>query len=1036
MSRIFLSHSRHDDLEAVAVRDWLNENGWNEVVLDLDPAQDIHLGTRSERALRDNATSCEAVLFLISRNWLGSEWCRTEYELARKLNKRVFVALIEKLPVDDLPRDLRETHQVVSLVSGENNRLLHVTQPGTLDKRHVIFSTERLNELKDGLTCAGLDPRFFAWPPENESGRAPYRGLEPFEVVDAGIFFGRDAPLIEALDALRGLAEAAPPRLFVVLGGSGSGKSSFLRAGLWPRLARNDHNFMPLFIMRPGRAALSGANGFVAALADAAESRGLETTAAQIREVVAGGAGALRPLLRDLALRAAISAGGAKPPTLVVAIDQAEELFSAEGAVEGQSLLTLLRDLATMDDPAVIVLFAVRSDFYDALERAKPFEGMRQNVFALLPMSRRSYQMAIECPAERLAQTDRKFEIDPGLTQALLEDIENGGDDTLPLLAFTLEQLYRVCGATKRITHADYEQLGGLAGSIDAAFGRVFAAADADSRLPKDQEARFALLRRGLIPWLADVDPRTRTARRHIARAAQIPQEARPLIDCLVEQHMLVRGGDADTDEATLEPAHDALLRQWGKLKGWIEEEFERLTRLGGVKRASRDWDAHGRIQAWAAHGGARLEEAETLYGRTDLTALLDSTDRAYLAACIEKEKAAREAEEARRRGDAELKRVESQKLTQRARNALRVAWISSIGLAATLALMALAGSQWQGATKAKEETQAQRDRAEKTLALATDTANRLVLDLAQELRNDSSASAPLIENILSRASKLHEQLISGGANSNDQRRSLSVALNQVVDTYIVIDDTKDALAAAQRSVALMEALSDSNPSEAGWRRDLSVSYEKVGDVQKAQGDLNGALKSYRHDLAIAEALSTSDPGNAQWRWDLSISYEKVGDVQQAEGDLSGALESYHDSLAIREAVSASDPGNPGWRRDLAVSNERIAATLAKQNDVKGAIGAFEQALAIYQAAVRAHPDDTQSLAFSIVPHWRLAELDKARAREHLTAALAISESLAAAGRLDSKRLGWIREIKAQRAALDQPTPGPQSPAGPAKRKE
>ena len=82
----------------------------------------------------------------------------------------------------------------------------------------VTFSQSGLAKLKTGLMRAGLDARFFAWPPEDDPDRSPYRGLEPMEAEDAGIFFGREAPTIEALDRLRGLAEGAPPRLMAILG--------------------------------------------------------------------------------------------------------------------------------------------------------------------------------------------------------------------------------------------------------------------------------------------------------------------------------------------------------------------------------------------------------------------------------------------------------------------------------------------------------------------------------------------------------------------------------------------------------------------------------------------------------------------------------------------------------------------------------------------------------------------------------------------------------------------------------------------------
>ena len=1037
MSRIFLSYSSKNNFEAVALRDWLNENGWDNVVLQYDPDQGAHSADRPRRAVQENVARCEAVIFLVSRDWLDSQERRDEYEFARKVDRAVFVVLIEKLASDPQLLGLQAPQGLVSLVSGEDDRSFCVALVGGQEERRVSFSVEGLGQLKAKLTRLAIDPCFFDWPPPGEPERAPYRGLEPFDAVDAGIFFGRETSLIEALDVLRGLAKAPAPRLFVVLGASGAGKSSFLRAGLWPRLARDDGHFLPLPILRPERAAISGADGLVAALARAAEKAGCETSAAQIREALAGGADGPRPLLRDLAARAATAVAGSTPPMLVVTIDRAEELFHAEGAGEGQSLLELLRDFAMMDDPAVVVVFAIRSDSYDALAKAKAFEGLRQRVFPLAPMSSDDFRAAIERPAERVTRAGGKLEIDPDLTSALLKDLEKCGNDALPLLAFVLEQLYRAFGATKRIARADYEALGGLAGAIGAALGHVFEAAEKDARVPKEQEARLALLRRGLVPWLAGVDPATRTARRRIGGATQIPQDTRPLIDLLVDQRLVARKLDRTTGEATFELAHEALLRQWAMLKGWLDEDFERIARLEGVKRASRDWEVHSRSRAYATHAGALLEEAERLYARPDFTARLDATDRAYIAACIEKAKLVREEERTQDRALEEQVRVKSERLIERARNARREAWISSVGLAAALAFAALGGWQWLTATQAKSEAQAQRERAGRTLALVADAANGLAFDLAEKLKDSSALPAPIKADILSDARKLQEQLLAGGAKGDNLRRGESVVLNEIAQARLAMGDSAGALAAARQSAALIEALSAAEPKNAVWRRDLSVSYEKLGDVQRAMGDLAGALKSFRDDLAIAAALSASDPDNAQKRWDLSISHEKLGDVQQAQNDLAEALNSYREALAIRERVSGSDPGNAEWQRDLAVSHERVGATLARQDDTAGAIAAFEQALAIYRGLAHAHPDDAQSLTFSIVPHLRLAELDRPKQREHLEAALAILEPLAAEDRLDAKRRGWLARIKAQLNALGQAAPAPRSPAAdPARRQQ
>src|SRR5690606_29137405 len=100
------------------------------------------------------------------------------------------------------------------------------------------FLADGLGRLKAGLRSAGLQPDFVPWPPKDDPGRAPYRGLEPLDAADAAVFFGRDAEILQGLDELRGMRALGGEALFVVLGASGAGKSSFLRAGLLPRLAR------------------------------------------------------------------------------------------------------------------------------------------------------------------------------------------------------------------------------------------------------------------------------------------------------------------------------------------------------------------------------------------------------------------------------------------------------------------------------------------------------------------------------------------------------------------------------------------------------------------------------------------------------------------------------------------------------------------------------------------------------------------------------------------------------------------------------
>jgi TIR domain len=229
MSRIFLSHSSANNAQAIAIRDWMIAQGWDDVFLDLDPERGLKAGERWQEALKRAAERCELVVFLVSPVWAASKWCLAEFLLAKSLNKRVFAVIVEPTPFSELPTEMTAEWQITDLTAGACSYHATVTLPGgkTTD---VALGTEGLNRLRIGLVQAGLDPKHFDWPPANDPDRAPYRGLLPLEADDAGIFFGREAAVIDALDRLRGLREAPPPRLLVILGASGAGKSSLLRS--------------------------------------------------------------------------------------------------------------------------------------------------------------------------------------------------------------------------------------------------------------------------------------------------------------------------------------------------------------------------------------------------------------------------------------------------------------------------------------------------------------------------------------------------------------------------------------------------------------------------------------------------------------------------------------------------------------------------------------------------------------------------------------------------------------------------------------
>jgi tetratricopeptide (TPR) repeat protein len=840
-----------------------------------------------------------------------------------------------------------------------------------------------------------VDPLAFDWPHAQERDRSCYRGLTPLDDRDAGIFFGRDAALGAALDMLRGLKDRGG--VFILLGGDGAGKTSFLCAGLAPRLARE--GLAPLIVSRPG-------DGAFDRLASAIAARGA-TPVARIREAMDSGADALRPLLKELA-----ATDGAP---LVIAIDQAEDLFAGKHRDESKKLLSLLTSLVEGADPAVIVVYSIRARALENLQREAASPQAAVRLYALPAFSRDELRAIIEGPLQRLPA--KGLRIEPELTNALLDDAEATAAPPLPLLAFALDQLLRLRRPDSALGLSDYEKIGRLAGCLDAAGDRVLGVG-ADGP-PPDYEVRLSLLKRGLIPWLASCDAQDGAARRRVATEKEIPATSLPLIERLAQEGLVRRL--TETAEPSFELVHDAVFSYWKLLRNLLGDAPKLGPAVERLKEASLKWDRNARAPERVAHSGAALEQAEQLYAQPDALALLDSTDRAYLVACRERENREKDKTPLVPKVEVEPRRREL--VAERREGAARGGRLAWFGMVAALALAGFAGWKWQLLQQEQSAADARLAHAESAIEAAILSGNKILGELAQNLATATGAEARSMRDVATKLADQQERLADEPAVGARLRRTQSVGLNVVAGARLMNADHSRALAAAQKSVLLMQALTTSDASNVGWRRDLSVSYETLGDAQLAAKDTDGAIASYRYDLTIAKTLASAAPNNAQWRWDMSVSQEKLGDALLARGELQKALESYGESRTTREALLAAEPKNRKWERALARSYERIGAVLAQKHDSAGATAAFEGALEIYQRMARADPADEQTLLSSIVPRWRLAGLDRPRARALLAPALEILEKLAAEGRLAEDKREWLDRVKTELAALDPPSP-------------
>ncbi len=591
-------------------------------------------------ALRAASDRCEAVLCLISPDWLKSRWCMTEFLLARSLHKRILAAVVAPVALDALPVEMTAEWQLCELVGADRHREF------VMAEATVSFREAGLDLLRRGLERAGLDSRGFVWPPPGDPDRAPYRGLRALEAEDAAIFFGRDAAVIRGMDQLRGMAELGVDRLMLVLGASGAGKSSFLRAGLWPLLARDDAHFLPLPVIRPLDAVISGSAGLAVSLSGAFARLGVARPPGPVKAALAsGGAAALAAMLDELAdlsrARLVHVEAGGRPPTVVLPVDQAEELFNSEGAAEAESFLSLFASV--LNGPCrVLVVWTIRTDRYHRVQSEALLPGVRRVLFDLSPIPASDYRQVIEGPVRIMQAGSRKFAIDPALTERLIADAT--GADALPLLAFTLERLWADYGAHGRLTLNDYVSMGGVQGSIEAAVAGALARPDQAPAIPADTAAQNTALRAAFIPWLARVDPATRQALRRPARMEDIPGPSRAVVDRFVAARLLLADRRDGVD--VIEVAHESLLRQWPRLVAWLDADAADLAQMEEVERAASEWARNGRRDEWLDHRADRLTAAEGLLRRADFLGRLGEVGAAYVVAArvlAERERTARE---------------------------------------------------------------------------------------------------------------------------------------------------------------------------------------------------------------------------------------------------------------------------------------------------------------------------------------------------------------------------------------------------------
>jgi WD40 repeat protein/energy-coupling factor transporter ATP-binding protein EcfA2 len=582
VARVFVSYASVDRECAAGLHRWLVAEG-HEVFFDQDSCDGIVVGDEWQRRLHERLRWADAVVCVVSSAAVDSTWCTAEVVSALTHGSRV-------LPVRAEP--------------GVVHPLLTSAQYADLTGDPDAARAALTAALRRVDAAGG-----FGWPDD----RSPFRGLRPLEVEDHRVFFGRSDDLQRLAALMRSPAQRAEGTALLVVGASGCGKSSLVRAGLL-HVMTEEPGWWALPAILPGADPVAA---LVRELSSAAQQLGLDWTLADIRHQLLDDGG-LTGLVDELLL-------AARARRLLIVVDQFEELLTQATPAARARFAQLLRPTL---GGSVQVVATLRPEFLTQLLGDSDLE-LPTRLYPLRPLRRAALVAVIQGPA-RLAGIG----VDEELVRRLVEDTESG--EALPLLAFTLAELAEGVGRGGQLSPQRYEQLGGVEGALT--HQADVALAEASAFGGRSREEVIA----GLWRWLVTADVQGRPTRRRVAWD-ELPEMVIRELDAFVQRRLIVT--DTDQGSVVVGVAHEAVLTAWAPLAQAIEKNAVALLACGTVEREATEWNKEGRpsarlwergqLAAAVADTGARIRDGDLVTDRVELS----SPARAFLRASIRRDR-------------------------------------------------------------------------------------------------------------------------------------------------------------------------------------------------------------------------------------------------------------------------------------------------------------------------------------------------------------------------------------------------------------
>lgn len=748
----------------------------------------------------------------------------------------------------------------------------------------------------------------------------PFQGLKAFRFDQANVYRGRGTAIAEGIEKLKSKAAQKQPFL-LVMGMSGSGKSSLVRAGILPALYNPE--IVPSVsqfyrgIMRPADVEGDPMKGLVSALV--AESANTLIQPQNIEKMAAMCHSNQDAFIHYL--RVKLSENPEKS-VLILIIDQLEELYTSEviSADLQHQFATLIGRMS--EELGVWIVATLRSDCYHLMGDTPVFLKLKQNGghLDLQPPELYSIRQMIKEPAE-LARLH--FESGTGGQPPLDEVIAEGAaksPESLPLLEFTLSQLYEARSVSGMLTFKCYYELGGIEGAIASHAESIF------TKLDKDVQEQF----QKVFNQLVSSNEESRYSRKWATqKALGFNRNASKLVSAFLEARLLVSELNPEGDEVvTL--AHESLFRHWPRLDEWLDTNRGLLAIRNQLDEQVKRWHAAKFDPDMLLNAGKPLEDGKSLLASA-LTLHPEVSE--FIKA--------------------------SKKRANRNRH-LRIAAFIALFMVTVVAL------------NASYSASQSKDVAERSLAKSQDLIEFLIGDLHGQL--ERLGRLDVMQSIGEKAMGYFSELeqLQGNESSLLNR---SKALYQIGSVYIEINEFEKATQAFTQSLKFARELVAKSPDNFDYVFELSQAEYWLGYAYWSSGDLASTEVQFDNYLYAAETLVKLRPNDSDAVMELSYAYSNLGTLADSRGETDKAIRYFLYSIDYCQVVLKLNPNHQDAFASLADSYSWLGKAHESQLELGKARAFYKSELMLFEEVVE--KDDSYNNRFDLLlANSRLAMLD------------------------------------------------------------